>query len=81
MAEGLDPAPVLREINDLAKKARVPVRYVARRALEAEARTDGPQGVPAGLLVYVSGSSCRYVSASSVDARSAYLLPMSNRLA
>ncbi|MBV8386268.1 MAG: 23S rRNA (guanosine(2251)-2'-O)-methyltransferase RlmB [Acidimicrobiia bacterium] len=45
VAEGLDPAPVLREINELAKRARVPVRYVGRRALEAEARTDGPQGV------------------------------------
>jgi len=45
LAEGLDPAPVLRDINDLAKRARVPVRYVARRTLEAEARTDGPQGV------------------------------------
>jgi 23S rRNA (guanosine2251-2'-O)-methyltransferase len=45
MAEGLDPAPVLRDINDLAKRARVPVRYVARRALEDEARTEGPQGV------------------------------------
>ena len=45
MAEGLDPAAVLREINELAKRARVPVRYVGRRALEAEARTEGPQGV------------------------------------
>ena len=45
VADGLDPAPVLREISELAKKARVPVRYVARRALEAEARTEGPQGV------------------------------------
>jgi 23S rRNA (guanosine2251-2'-O)-methyltransferase len=45
VAEGLDPAPILREINELAKRARVPVRYVGRRALDAEARTDGPQGV------------------------------------
>lgn len=45
MADGLDPAPVLREINELAKRNRVPVRYVARRALETEARTEGPQGV------------------------------------
>jgi 23S rRNA (guanosine2251-2'-O)-methyltransferase len=45
LAEGLDPAPILRQINDLAKRARVPVRYVGRRALEAEARTEGPQGV------------------------------------
>jgi 23S rRNA (guanosine2251-2'-O)-methyltransferase len=45
VAEGLDPAPVLREINELAKRGRVPVRYVGRRALETEARTEGPQGV------------------------------------
>jgi 23S rRNA (guanosine2251-2'-O)-methyltransferase len=45
IAEGLDPSPVLRDINELAKEARAPVRYVARRALEAEARTEGPQGV------------------------------------
>jgi 23S rRNA (guanosine2251-2'-O)-methyltransferase len=45
MAEGLDSAPVLREINDLAKRHRVPLRYVGRRALETEARTEGPQGV------------------------------------
>ncbi|MBV8160889.1 MAG: hypothetical protein JO265_08200, partial [Acidimicrobiia bacterium] len=50
IAEGLEPAPILREINALAKRARVPVRYVGRRALEAEARTDGPQGVLAHAL-------------------------------
>ena len=45
LAEGQDPAPVLREINELAKRRRAPVRYVSRRQLESEARTDGPQGV------------------------------------
>jgi 23S rRNA (guanosine2251-2'-O)-methyltransferase len=45
MVEGLEPAPILREISDLARRRRVPVRYVSRRALEAEARTEGPQGV------------------------------------
>jgi 23S rRNA (guanosine2251-2'-O)-methyltransferase len=45
MAEGLEPAPILREISDLARRRKVPVRYVSRRALEAEARTEGPQGI------------------------------------
>jgi 23S rRNA (guanosine2251-2'-O)-methyltransferase len=45
MAEGLEPAPILREITELARRHKVPVRYVGRRALEAEARTEGPQGV------------------------------------
>jgi len=44
-AEGMDPAPILREINDLARRARVPVRVMGRRAFDAEARTDGAQGV------------------------------------
>ena len=44
-AEGMEPAPILREINDLARKARVPVRVVGRRSFDAEARTDGAQGV------------------------------------
>jgi 23S rRNA (guanosine2251-2'-O)-methyltransferase len=45
MAEGLEPAPILSEITALARRGKVPVRYVGRRALEAEARTEGPQGV------------------------------------
>jgi len=44
-AEGMEPAPILREINELARRARVPVRVVGRRAFDAEARTDGAQGV------------------------------------
>jgi 23S rRNA (guanosine2251-2'-O)-methyltransferase len=45
MTEGLQPAPILREIHALAQGARVPVRLVGRRAFDAEARTDGAQGV------------------------------------
>ena len=45
MAEGMQPGPILREINALAQGARVPVRLVGRRAFDAEARTDGAQGV------------------------------------
>jgi 23S rRNA (guanosine2251-2'-O)-methyltransferase len=44
-AEAMDPAPILREINDLARRGRVPVRVVGRRAFDAEARTEGAQGV------------------------------------
>ncbi|HET7487659.1 MAG TPA: 23S rRNA (guanosine(2251)-2'-O)-methyltransferase RlmB [Acidimicrobiales bacterium] len=45
LAEGLDPAPVLAEILDLAGAARVPVRLVGRGRLDALAATDAPQGV------------------------------------
>jgi 23S rRNA (guanosine2251-2'-O)-methyltransferase len=42
---GLEPAPILDRITDLAARRRVPVRYVNRTRLEAEARTEAPQGV------------------------------------
>jgi 23S rRNA (guanosine2251-2'-O)-methyltransferase len=45
VAEGVDEAGLVAEILDLAADARVPVRRVARTRLEAEARTDAPQGV------------------------------------
>ncbi len=45
MANDLDPAPILDEIVELAAEARVAVREVSRGKLEAEARTDAPQGV------------------------------------
>ena len=43
--EAVEPAPVLERIEDLAARARVPVRRVSRSRLEAEARTDACQGV------------------------------------
>ena len=45
MADGLDDAPILQEIADLAAELRVPVRHVRRDELFAEARTESPQGV------------------------------------
>jgi 23S rRNA (guanosine2251-2'-O)-methyltransferase len=45
LAEGLDDSPLLAEIMGLAEDARVPVRRVARARLDAEARTEAPQGV------------------------------------
>ena len=45
LAVDLDPAPVVDDIIELAAHHRVPVQRVARKRLEAEARTDAPQGV------------------------------------
>src|SRR5439155_26986487 len=45
LAEEAEAAPILAEIRDLAEEARVPIRAVPRSRLEAEARTDAPQGV------------------------------------
>jgi 23S rRNA (guanosine2251-2'-O)-methyltransferase len=45
LAEEAEAAPILAEIRDLAEEARVPLRAVPRARLDAEARTDAPQGV------------------------------------
>jgi 23S rRNA (guanosine2251-2'-O)-methyltransferase len=45
MAEGLDDAGILREIEDRARGAHVRVQRVSRGRLDAEARTTAPQGV------------------------------------
>jgi len=45
MAADLDPAPVLSDIRELAREARVVVKEVGRNKLDAAARTDAPQGV------------------------------------
>ncbi|MHB8219422.1 MAG: 23S rRNA (guanosine(2251)-2'-O)-methyltransferase RlmB [Acidimicrobiales bacterium] len=44
-AEGLDPSPQLDDIESWAARRGVRVETVPRRRLEAEARTDAPQGV------------------------------------
>jgi 23S rRNA (guanosine2251-2'-O)-methyltransferase len=47
MAEGMDAAPILDEIEDLASTRRVRVEYVSRRRIDSVARTDAAQGVVA----------------------------------
>jgi 23S rRNA (guanosine2251-2'-O)-methyltransferase len=47
MAEGMDQAAILNEIEELATKRRVKVSYVSRRRIDLVARTEGPQGVVA----------------------------------
>ena len=45
VATDLDPAPIVDDILELARAERVPVTEVARRRLDAEARTDAAQGM------------------------------------
>lgn len=47
MAEDQDPSPQLDHIEELAAQRRVPVETVPRARLDAQARTDAPQGVVA----------------------------------
>ena len=47
LAKGLDPAPIVEDIVELAREQRAAVREVSRSELDATARTDAPQGVVA----------------------------------
>ncbi len=47
LAEGMDAAPILDEIERLAASRRVKVDHVSRRRLDSLARTEAPQGVVA----------------------------------
>jgi 23S rRNA (guanosine2251-2'-O)-methyltransferase len=47
MAEGMDAAEILDDIEALATRRRVKVEYVSRKRLDGTARTDGSQGVVA----------------------------------
>ena len=47
LAEGMEPSPVLDEIEALARRRKVRLEVLPRRRLDALARTDGPQGVVA----------------------------------
>ena len=45
LAEDQDPSPLLDRIEELAARLRVPVETVPRARLDAQARTEAPQGV------------------------------------
>lgn len=47
LADGQDPASILDEIEELARRARVPVQLISHARLDREARTEGHQGVMA----------------------------------
>ncbi|MEY3366534.1 MAG: hypothetical protein RIS71_1271, partial [Actinomycetota bacterium] len=67
ISEELDENPVMSDILELARDQRVPVRKIARRELEREARSEAPQGVIAfaqelsesDLADFVAGSSAK----------------------
>ena len=47
LARGLDPAPIIEHIVELAREQRAAIREVSRSELDATARTESPQGVVA----------------------------------
>ncbi|MET0150654.1 MAG: 23S rRNA (guanosine(2251)-2'-O)-methyltransferase RlmB [Acidimicrobiales bacterium] len=47
VAADMDPAPILDDIRDLAHEQRVAIRELKRSTLEAQARSEAPQGVVA----------------------------------
>jgi 23S rRNA (guanosine2251-2'-O)-methyltransferase len=47
MADGMDAAAILDDIEKLAATRRVRIEYVSRRRIDSEARTDAAQGVVA----------------------------------
>ena len=47
LAKGLDPAPIVEHIVELAREQRASIREVSRSELDATARTEAPQGVVA----------------------------------
>ncbi|MDE0162309.1 MAG: 23S rRNA (guanosine(2251)-2'-O)-methyltransferase RlmB [Acidimicrobiaceae bacterium] len=47
IAKGLDPAPIVEHIVELAREQRAAVREISRSELDAAARSESPQGVVA----------------------------------
>jgi len=69
MSEDLDDNPVMSDILDLAADQRVPVRKIARRELEREARSEAPQGVIAFAAELVEADLADFVGRSSENRR------------
>ncbi len=75
MAEGMDAAAILDDIEALATKRRVRVDYVSRKRIDAMARTDGAQGVVA-LAKPVEESSLEQLCEPSRRGRLPFLVVM-----
>lgn len=45
ISKGLDPAPIVEHILELAREQRASIREISRSELDATARTEAPQGV------------------------------------
>ena len=70
LAKGLDPAPILEHIVELAREQRTAVREVSRSDLDAAARTEAPQGVVALADPLPETDLVELVEAPSADAAS-----------
>ena len=68
LAKGLDPAPILEHIVELAREQRAAVREVSRSDLDAAARTEAPQGVVALADPLPETDLVELVEAPSADA-------------
>ncbi len=75
MAEGMDAAAILDDIEALATKRRVRVDYVSRKRIDGMARTDGAQGVVA-LAKPVAESSLEQLCEPSRRGRLPFLVVM-----
>jgi 23S rRNA (guanosine2251-2'-O)-methyltransferase len=75
VAEGMDAAAILDDIEALATKRRVRVDYVSRKRIDAMARTDGAQGVVA-LAKPVEESSLEQLCEPSRRGRLPFLVVM-----
>ena len=73
MAEGMDPAPILDEIDALAVRRRVKVERVSRRRIDQVARTEGAQGVVA-LAAPVEETALEKLCEPSKGGRQPFLL-------
>lgn len=69
MSDDLDDNPVMSDILDLAADQRIPVRKIARRELEREARSEAPQGVIAFAAELVEADLADFVGRSSGNRR------------
>jgi len=69
MSDDLDENPEMADILDLAADQRVPVRKIARRELEREARSEAPQGVIAFAAEIAEADLSDFVGRSSENRR------------
>jgi 23S rRNA (guanosine2251-2'-O)-methyltransferase len=73
VAEDQDPSPQLDRIEELASKLRIPLETVPRARLDAQARTEAPQGVLA-LAKPVDPVPLEELSGPAADGRPPFLL-------
>ncbi len=74
LADGVEESPIIFDILELAARRGVPVRRVSRGRLDAQARTDAPQGVLAHAAPLPEVSLDELVVPPAPDAPAPFLL-------